>query len=103
MEHPDFDFLNPNKLRSVVGVFANQNLENFHKLDGSAYAFLADQIIKLDDLNPQIASRLATPLTRWKKYNPARQALLRSQLTRIQGKSNLSKDLREVVDKSLVS
>jgi len=103
MQHPAFDFLNPNKLRSVVGVFANQNLEQFHKLDGSGYQFLADQIITLDDMNPQIAARLATPLTRWKKYSADRQALMSAQLERIHAKASLSKDLREVVEKSLAA
>ncbi|KZZ14560.1 aminopeptidase N [Oleiphilus sp. HI0118] len=101
MEHEAFDFLNPNKLRSVVGAFAGQNLKHFHALDGEAYAFLADQIIKLDDQNPQIASRLATPLTRWRKFSVARQTLMTEQLQRIHGKESLSKDLREIVEKSL--
>lgn len=101
MEHEAFDFLNPNKLRSVVGAFAGQNLKNFHAINGEAYAFLADQIIKLDDHNPQIASRLATPLTRWRKFSAARQALMVDQLRRIHGKTALSKDLREIVEKSL--
>lgn len=101
MEHEAFDFLNPNKLRSVVGTFAGQNLRHFHALDGEAYRFLADQIIKLDDQNPQIASRLATPLTRWRKFAASRQALMTEQLQRIHSKSALSKDLREIVEKSL--
>ncbi len=101
MEHEAFDFLNPNKLRSVVGAFAGQNLKYFHALNGEGYQFLADQIIKLDDQNPQIASRLATPLTRWRKYSPARQTLMTAQLKRIHQKSSLSKDLREIVEKSL--
>lgn len=101
MEHEAFDFLNPNKLRSVVGAFAGQNLQNFHAANGEAYTFLADQIIKLDNINPQIASRLATPLTRWKKYNSQRQSLMVKELKRIHGKESLSKDLREVVEKSI--
>ncbi|WP_197475026.1 aminopeptidase N C-terminal domain-containing protein, partial [Oleiphilus sp. HI0079] len=60
-----------------------------------------DQIIKLDDQNPQIASRLATPLTRWRKFSVARQTLMTEQLQRIHGKESLSKDLREIVEKSL--
>ena len=62
---------------------------------------LSDQIIKLDNVNPQIASRLATPLTRWKKYNSQRQRLMIKELKRIHGKESLSKDLREVVEKSI--
>ena len=102
MALPDFDITNPNKVRSVVGGFCSQNLVNFHKKDGSGYHFLAEIILKLDKLNPQIASRLMAPLTRWKKYDEARQALLKKQLERIQSEPTLSKDVREVVEKSLV-
>lgn len=70
MEHPAFDWKNPNKVRSVVGVFASQNLAAFHHPDGSGYDFLAEQVCRLDDSNPQIAARLVTPLTRWKKFAP---------------------------------
>jgi len=103
MQHEAFDFENPNKLRSVIGVFAGQNLESFHRIDGKAYEFLAEQIIKLDDINPQIASRLAMPLTRWKKYSAERQDLMMQQLKRIHAKASLSKDLREVVEKSIAA
>jgi aminopeptidase N len=102
MTLPDFDLGNPNKVRSVVGAFCNQNLVRFHRKDGAGYRFLADIILKLDKLNPQIASRLMAPLTRWKKYDKIRQTLLKAQLERIQSVVNLSKDVREVVEKSLV-
>ena len=69
-------------------------------MDGSGYRFLADQVIELDRLNPQIASRLLMPLTRWKRYDERRQALMREQLERIQAEP-LSKDSFEVVSKSL--
>ena len=101
MQHPDFEFTNPNKLRSVVGMFCNQNLLHFHAADGQAYQFLADQIIRLDDQNPQIASRLLTPLTRWRKFDSARQSMMKAQLRRIADKPGLSKDVREVVERSL--
>ena len=65
------------------------------------YEFLADKIIQLNSQNPQIASRLLTPLTKWKKYNPIRQTLMKAQLERILAEPNLSKDVFEVVSKSL--
>lgn len=102
MALPDFDISNPNKVRSVVGAFCNQNLIRFHSKDGSGYRFLSNVILKLDKMNPQIASRLMAPLTRWKKYDTARQALLKAQLERIQSEKSLSKDVREVVEKSLL-
>lgn len=98
---PDFDLTNPNKVRAVIGVFCQQNLVNFHHESGDAYAFLAEYIIKLDDLNPQIASRLLTPLTRWRKFNKQRQDLMIEQLKRIYAKDELSKDVREILEKSL--
>lgn len=101
MALPDFELTNPNKVRSVVGVFCNQNLLRFHQKDGAGYRFLADIILQLDKLNPQIAARLMTPLTRWKKYDQDRQAKLKTELERIQQSDKLSKDVREVVEKSL--
>lgn len=98
---PDFDMTNPNKVRAVIGVFCQQNLVNFHNESGEGYVFLADCIIKLDDLNPQIASRLMMPLTRWRKFNAHRQNLMLEQLKRIHEKNDLSKDVREIVEKSL--
>ncbi|MCE2029895.1 aminopeptidase N [Sessilibacter corallicola] len=101
MEHPAFTMKNPNKVRSVIGAFAN-NPVCFHAIDGSGYKFLADQIIELNALNPQIAARLLTPLTRWKKQTQQRQALMIEELKRIQFVADLSKDVYEVVSKSLV-
>ncbi|UAW97086.1 aminopeptidase N [Halopseudomonas nanhaiensis] len=101
MEHPLFTLRNPNKVRSLIGAFANQNLVNFHRGDGAGYRFLADQILLLDGTNPQIASRLVTPLSRWRKFDPDRQALMKQELARILGKPDLSPDVYEVVSKSL--
>lgn len=100
MSHEAFSIKNPNKVRSLIGAFCGQNHVNFHRLDGSGYEFLADQVIELDKLNPQIAARLLTPLTRWKKYNSERQALMQAQLQRIKTTGDLSKDVFEVVEKS---
>jgi aminopeptidase N len=100
MEHPLFTMRNPNKVRALIGAFVNQNLANFHAIDGSGYAFLADRIIELDRSNPQIASRLVTPLSRWRKFDDERQALMREQLSRILAEK-LSPDVYEVVSKSL--
>ena len=101
MAHPAFDIRNPNKVRSVIGAFCHNNAVGFHKLDGSGYDFLAEQVIQLNDINPQIASRLLTPLTRWKKYSVERQQLMQAALRRIMDLPGLSKDVYEVVSKSL--
>ena len=99
--HGGFDASNPNKLRSLYGAFARQNNRNFHAADGSGYGFLAETIADLDAKNPQMASRLLTPLTQWKKFDPARQRLMKAGLARLEAKEGLSKDVFEVVTKSL--
>ncbi|MFT2098656.1 aminopeptidase N [Marinomonas sp. 2405UD66-6] len=99
MEHPAFDLKNPNKVRSVLGGFG-QNMAAFHKEDGSGYRFLADQIILLNKRNPQIASRLCTPLTRWKKMQPELSKKMKAELERILAE-DLSKDVYEVISKCL--
>ncbi|NMY49433.1 aminopeptidase N [Pseudomonas sp. WS 5011] len=101
MQHEAFTLKNPNKVRALIGAFANQNLINFHRADGAGYRFLADQVITLNALNPQIASRLLAPLTRWRKYGSARQALMKAELERILASGELSSDVYEVVSKSL--
>ena len=101
MEHPAFNIKNPNKVRALVGAFAGQNLINFHAADGSGYRFLADLVIQLNGFNPQIASRQLAPLTRWRKYDSARQALMKAELERIRNSGELSSDVFEVVSKSL--
>ncbi|MEL0636722.1 aminopeptidase N [Marinomonas sp. TI.3.20] len=99
MKHPSFDLKNPNKVRSVLGGFG-QSISGFHKEDGSGYRFLADQIIVLNKRNPQLASRLCTPLTRWKKLKPDLSLKMKAELQRIMAQ-DLSKDVYEVVSKSL--
>ena len=101
MQHPAFTLKNPNKVRALIGAFAGQNLVNFHAIDGSGYRFLADLVIELNALNPQIASRLLAPLTRWRKYGEQRQALMKGELERILASGALSSDVYEVVSKSL--
>ena len=101
MQHPAFNIKNPNKVRALIGAFAGQNLINFHAADGSGYRFLADLVIELNGFNPQIASRQLAPLTRWRKYDSARQALMKAELERIRASGNLSADVFEVVSKSL--
>ena len=100
MEHPSFSIKNPNKVRSLIGTFC-QNPVSFHQSSGVGYAFLTQQIIKLNKMNPQIAARLLAPLTRWKKYAPTQQYLMKQALENILAIDDLSKDVYEVVSKSL--
>ena len=77
------------------------NAINFHRADGAGYVFLGDQILTLDSLNPQIASRLVTPLTKWRKFGQDRAELIKAQLERLISEPKLSKDTYEIVTKSL--
>jgi len=101
MEHPLFSLKNPNKVRAVIGSFTSANPVCFHAADGSGYSFVAEQLIKLDALNPQISARLAKAFSRWRKYDEQRQALMTAQLKKILAQPKLSKDVYEVVEKSL--
>ena len=98
--HPAFDVRNPNKVRSLVGVFASQNPVQFHRIDGAGYRFLADRVVQLNQANPQLASRLLTPLTRWRNYT-GRAELMCAQLERLAALPELSPDVFELVSKSL--
>ncbi len=100
LNHPAFSIKNPNKVRSLIGAFCMANPRNFHAIDGSGYAFLSEALMTLDKLNSQIAARLATPFTRWQRYDKNRQVLMKQQLEHL-ATQDLSRDLREVVDKSL--
>ncbi|MBI2786822.1 MAG: aminopeptidase N, partial [Legionella longbeachae] len=102
LKHDAFSIKNPNKVRALIGIFCMANPRNFHALDGSGYSFLADMLITLDTINPQIAARLATPFTRWQRYDKPRQILMRQQLEDL-AKLKLSGDLAEVISKSLVA
>ena len=100
MRHPGFDPKNPNKLRAVLGAFMMGNTPRFHAADGSGYGFIADQLIEIDRRNPQVAARMALPMTRMSGYDAARQQAMRAALQRVQSGAQ-SNDLKEVVDKAL--
>ena len=101
MEHSAFNINNPNKARSLLGAFCSANPINFHSKDGSGYGFLQQQIIALNALNPQVAARLVTPLTRWKKLPEPNRGLMREALHQIANHKGLVKDIQEIVTKSL--
>jgi aminopeptidase N len=100
-QHPDFHIRNPNRVRALIGAFAMRNAAGFHRADGAAYRFHADFIMQLDKLNPQVAARLLTPLSQWRRYDASRQEKMRSELQRILDCGSCSKDVYEIVSKSL--
>ncbi len=101
MRHPDFTLANPNRVRSLVGVLSMANPFAFHAEDGEGYAILADTILALDPKNPQVSARMATAFRSWGMLEEKRQALAKAQLERILGTTGLSRDLFEIVSKSL--
>merc|ERR1719353_1680562 len=99
MDHPDFTFKNPNRLRSLISVFAG-NVKGFHTEDGSGYEYIAEMVLKADEINPQVAARLIQVFATWPKLDVARQSLVKKQLDLLNGKEDvLSKDTYEVVGK----
>ena len=103
LHHPAFDIKSPNQVRALIGSFCTKNAANFHNEDGSGYQFLVDQIITLNTINPQMASRTLawSPLINWKRYDSDRQQLMKYELERLQNLPNLSSEVAEVVDKCL--
>jgi aminopeptidase N len=101
MQHPAFSIRNPNKVRSLIGVFAMLNPTGFHVPDGSGYRFHADRVIELNAINPQVAARMASAFNRWKRYDPGRRARMRAELERIAAVAGLSPDVFEIVSSAL--
>lgn len=101
MKHEAFSMKNPNNVRALIGMFCRNNPVNFHAKDGSGYAFLADQILTLDKLNPQVAARMLGALNSWRRYDEGRQALMKQALERIAAEKTLSADVYEIVTKYL--
>ncbi len=100
LEHPAFTLDNPNRVRSLIGAFAAGNPAGFHRADGAGYRFLTQQILQLNQRNPQVAARMALPLSRWRRFETTRSGLMREQLEELQ-QQELSRDLFEIVSKSL--
>ena len=100
-QHEAFSFGNPNRVRALIGVFANANPTCFHALDGSGYELLVEVVLKLDPGNPQIAARLLNAMRSWRQMEPARRALAQAQLQKIAATIPLSADVRDIVTRSL--
>ena len=100
LRHPAFDLKVPNKVYALIRGFASNHVR-FHAADGAGYAFLADQIIALNALNPQVAARMARAFDRWKRFDESRKQKAKAALERIRDHPALSKDVMEIVVKSL--
>ena len=99
--HADFELANPNRARSLLYAFAVGNPVHFHRPDGDGYRFVADHVVALDALNPQVAARVAGAFSQWRRYEPVRRGLMRAELERIASSPSLSKDVTEIVTQAL--
>jgi aminopeptidase N len=99
--HPAFSFANPNRVRALIGAFAQGNQVQFNRADGAGYAFVADTVLSLDAKNPQLAARLATAFRTWRTLEQGRRALAEAALTRIKATPSLSRDLADIVERAL--
>jgi aminopeptidase N len=100
-DHPAFSLKTPNKVRALVGTFSMANPVCFNHEDGSGYRFLADVVLALDPINPQVAARLSAAFKSWRALEPGRRDLARTEIERIQARNDLSRDTFEIVSKTL--
>ncbi len=100
LAHPAFDLKVPNKVYALIRSFSANHVR-FHAAGGAGYAFLAERVIALNELNPQVAARMARGFDRWRKFDAGRQAHAQRQLERIRDAAGLSRDVAEIVGKSL--
>jgi len=101
LNHPDFHPRNPNRARSVIFSYCNANPGAYHRPDAAGYVFWSERVMELDSFNPQVAARLARALDRWKKLAEPYRSAAREAIARVAAKSDLSKDVREVVTRAL--
>jgi aminopeptidase N len=101
MSHPEFRLTTPNRVYALIGGFTSMNLSGFHAADGEGYRIVAETILNLDAINPQVAARLATGFRSWGMMNEARRAHATEQLQRIVNTANLSRDCFEIVSRTL--
>ncbi|MBV8591636.1 MAG: aminopeptidase N [Acetobacteraceae bacterium] len=99
--HPDFDWRNPNRVRSVVGSFSAGNHVRFHHKSGMGYRFLAEAITRLDPINAQVAARMVSPFGQWRRLDRGRRSLIRAELEQILAVPQLSQTTAEMVARSL--
>jgi aminopeptidase N len=100
-KHPAFSFSNPNRIRSLIGAFAQGNPTQFHRADGQGYDFLAETVLTLDPKNPQVAARLLSAFKTWRALEPSRRARAEAALRRVDAAPALSRDVQDIVQRTL--
>jgi aminopeptidase N len=99
--HPDFNIRNPNRARSLIFSYCSANPGGFHRADAAGYVYWSERVLELDGINPQVAARLARALDRWKRLAEPYRSAACEALKRVAAKTDLSNDVREVVDRAL--
>jgi aminopeptidase N len=100
-EHADFNTRNPNRVRALAASFAMRNPRAFHAPDGAGYRFVAALALDIDPQNPALAARLLTPFESWRRFDVGRQAHARAALETLAAAPQLSKNTREMVERTL--
>ncbi|MCL2871830.1 MAG: aminopeptidase N [Betaproteobacteria bacterium] len=101
LQHPAFSLKNPNRVRAVLGVFAQRNTAAFHAADGSGYRFIADYIDTLDSLNPQVAAMLLNAFSLWAHLAEPQRSQAQQALKGLTEKAR-STETAELLDKLLL-
>jgi aminopeptidase N len=101
--HAAFSFANPNRVRALIGAFAQGNPTQFNRADGAGYEFIADIVLALDPKNPQLAARLATAFRSWRTLEQGRRGKAQAALERIKAAPNRSRDLADIVERALAA
>ncbi|MBT7588862.1 MAG: aminopeptidase N C-terminal domain-containing protein, partial [Gemmatimonadetes bacterium] len=100
-QHRCYGSDNPNKVHSLIGAFAHSNPIRFHREDGTGYEFVADQLLKTDAKNPQVAARLASAFNLWRRFEPHRREEMKKTLEHISAHEGISRDVSEIIDRAL--
>jgi aminopeptidase N len=101
MRHPAFSAANPNRIRALIGAFAQANHTQFNRRDGAGYDFVADFVLELDTKNPQVAARLMSAFRSWRALEAQRRARAEATLRRVAARSTLSPDVHDIVARTL--
>lgn len=101
LKHPCFDMTNPNRVRALVGAMARNNPEALHRIDGAGYHLLSMLIAKFDENNGMLASALVGPLLSFRRFDPSRATLMRTELERLARQPKLSRGLYEKIEAAL--
>jgi aminopeptidase N len=101
IKHPSFTFKNPNRVYALIGGFTGNNLSGFHAADGSGYGLLADAILTLNTINPQVAARMANGFRSWGRYDIFRRRRAEAEMQRLLRHPQLSNDVFEIISRTL--